>query len=164
MATPASPPKTSSPSPPSDEPSDLPTTLATSLILEHLAPNTSRALSEAGHLDRDKITVHFKTLPGGTPALRQPRFKISSAQRFEAVVRFLRRRLALPDETSVFCYVNSVFAPGLDEGVGNLWRVSCHTRFLPFVFRPLPFNTRSWMLTNVIAFGCSASRLETSWL
>lgn len=24
----------------------------------------------------------------------------------------------------LFCYVNSVFAPGLDEGVGNLWRVS----------------------------------------
>lgn len=23
-----------------------------------------------------------------------------------------------------FCYVNSVFAPGLDEGVGGLWRVS----------------------------------------
>lgn len=25
---------------------------------------------------------------------------------------------------SVFCYVNNVFAPGLDEGVGGLWRVS----------------------------------------
>ena len=24
----------------------------------------------------------------------------------------------------VFCYVNSVFAPGLDEGVGGLWKVS----------------------------------------
>lgn len=24
----------------------------------------------------------------------------------------------------MFCYVNSVFAPGLDEGVGALWRVS----------------------------------------
>lgn len=24
----------------------------------------------------------------------------------------------------MFCYVNSVFAPGLDEGVGGLWRVS----------------------------------------
>jgi ubiquitin-like protein ATG12 len=22
----------------------------------------------------------------------------------------------------VFCYVNSVFAPGLDEGVGGLWK------------------------------------------
>lgn len=68
------------------------------------------------------VTVRFHALPA-TPALRQPRFKISSSQRFEAVVRFLRRKLALQDHESVFCYVNSVFAPALDEGVGNLWRV-----------------------------------------
>lgn len=28
------------------------------------------------------------------------------------------------DGGSVFCYVNNVFAPGLDEGVGGLWKVS----------------------------------------
>ena len=32
----------------------------------------------------------------------------------------------------VFCYVNSVFAPGLDEGVGGLWRVSCALSFTFF--------------------------------
>lgn len=37
-------------------------------------------------------------------------------------MRFLRRKLALKDHESVFCYVNSVFAPGLDESVANLWR------------------------------------------
>jgi len=67
------------------------------------------------------VTIRFQPLPA-TPALRQPRFKISSGQRFEAVVRFLRKKLALKDHESVFCYVNSVFAPGLDEGVANLWR------------------------------------------
>ena len=41
-------------------------------------------------------------------------------------MRFLRRKLGLQDHESVFCYVNSVFAPGLDEGVGNLWRVGLH--------------------------------------
>jgi ubiquitin-like protein ATG12 len=25
------------------------------------------------------------------------------------------------EHESVFCYVGNVFAPGLDEGVGNLW-------------------------------------------
>ena len=35
----------------------------------------------------------------------------------------------------VFCYVNSVFAPGLDEGVGGLWRVSC----------AVVFSFRGWM-------------------
>lgn len=37
-------------------------------------------------------------------------------------MRFLRKKLGKGDGDSVFCYVNSVFAPGLDEGVGNLWR------------------------------------------
>lgn len=32
----------------------------------------------------------------------------------------------------VFCYVNSVFAPGLDEGVGGLWRVSLLLLASPF--------------------------------
>ena len=56
--------------------------------------------------------------------MRTPVFNCGSAQRFEFVVRFLRKRLELKESESVFCYVNSVFAPGLDEGVGNLWRVS----------------------------------------
>ena len=39
-------------------------------------------------------------------------------------MQFLRKRLAIKDGESVFCYINSVFAPGLDEGVGGLWGVS----------------------------------------
>ena len=39
-------------------------------------------------------------------------------------MQFLRKKLGVRDGESVFCYVNSVFAPGLDEGVGGLWRVS----------------------------------------
>ena len=49
------------------------------------------------------------------------------------MVGFLGRKLAKSaggreggggGQGGVFCYVNSVFAPGLDEGVGGLWRVS----------------------------------------
>ena len=47
---------------------------------------------------------------------------MSSSLHFDAIIKFLRKRLALKDHESVFCYVNQVFAPGLDEGVGNLWR------------------------------------------
>lgn len=71
------------------------------------------------------VTIRLSPLPN-TPQLRQPRFKCSSNQRFEYIVRFLRKKLMVKDHESVFCYVNSVFAPGLDEGVGNLWRVSVH--------------------------------------
>lgn len=69
------------------------------------------------------MKVRLSPLPG-VKAMRTPVFNCGSAQRFEFVVRFLRRRLAVKESESVFCYVNSVFAPGLDEGVGNLWRVS----------------------------------------
>ncbi|KAK8195879.1 Ubiquitin-like protein [Zalaria obscura] len=108
---------------PDEEPhaADMPLTMAASVVLDHLPKDAHQALENAGELPQAKITVRFNALPA-TPALRQPRFKISSTQRFEAVVRFLRRKLALKDHESVFCYVNSVFAPGLDEGVGNLWR------------------------------------------
>ncbi len=44
--------------------------------------------------------------------------------KFETVVNFLRKKLDCKPTDSVFLYVNSVFAPGLDEGVGNLFRAS----------------------------------------
>lgn len=47
---------------------------------------------------------------------------ISSTQRFEVVVAYLRRVLKVGEMDSVFLYVNSSFAPALDEVVGNLHR------------------------------------------
>ncbi|RMZ11694.1 hypothetical protein D0860_03270 [Hortaea werneckii] len=107
--------------------SDMPLTMAASVVLEQLPKDATKALETAGELEQAKatdvrkVTIRLNPLPN-TPQLRQPRFKCSSNQRFEAIVRFLRRKLGLQDHESVFCYVNSVFAPGLDEGVGNLWR------------------------------------------
>jgi ubiquitin-like protein ATG12 len=63
-------------------------------------------------------------------------YKISASQKFETVVTFLRKRLDCKDTDSVFCYVNSVFAPGLDEGIGGLWRVRDDLAFLAFCFGP----------------------------
>lgn len=127
----ASPPPTSSssaaPSPPSDqdeENADLPLPLSASIVLEHLPRDASQALRTAGTLSQPKVIVRLSPLPN-TPQLKQPRFTCSSNQRFEYIVNFVRRKLGLkPGEGTVFCYVNSVFAPRLDEGVGNLWRVS----------------------------------------
>ena len=65
---------------------------------------------------------------GSAPTLRQQVCRISSGQRFEVVVSYLRRVLRVGERDSVFLYVNSSFAPALDEVVGNLHRVSC--RFL----------------------------------
>lgn len=69
------------------------------------------------------VTVRFKPV-GSAPILRTLVFKISASMKFETVVNFLRKKLDCKPTDSVFLYVNSVFAPGLDEGLGNLFRVS----------------------------------------
>ena len=68
-------------------------------------------------------------------------FKVSASQKFETVVKFLRKKLDCKETDSVFCYVNSVFAPGLDEGMGGLWRVSVNSIF---------YRTSSSLNANVI--------------
>lgn len=73
-------------------------------------------------IDMNSVTVRFQPLPSA-PMLKTRVFKVSASQKFETVVKFLRKKLDCKDTDSVFCYVNSVFAPGLDEGVGGLWRV-----------------------------------------
>jgi ubiquitin-like protein ATG12 len=122
---------------------DLPLTMAQSVLLTSLPRDTSVALATAGAMGANqKVTVRFHAI-GGAPQLRQKKFNISANQRFESVVRFLGKKLGVQSTPpaaaggvggvegsgamqgqQVFCYVNSVFSPGLDEGVGNLWRVS----------------------------------------
>lgn len=62
-------------------------------------------------------------------------------------------RKQVKDHESVCCYINSVFAPGLDEGIGNLWRV-CVSPLLSLLFflslflslPPLPLLLSPWPL------------------
>lgn len=121
-----------SPSPPNDAAgipdsdytdNDLPLTLASSMILTSLPRDTATALRNAGEFPTPKVTVRFVAI-GSAPALRQKVCRISSAQRFEQVVSYLRRTLKVGPVESVFLYVNSSFAPALDEIVGNLHGVS----------------------------------------
>lgn len=105
-------------------------------------------------------------------------FKVSSANRFETVVGFLSKKLkgmeGVEDGGGVFCYVNSVFAPGLDEGVGGLWRVSLRDSFF-CVGEGVFFDFGLWGWGGREGYGgfgsgadvmvCSASRLtiNSSW-
>ncbi len=73
--------------------------------------------------DGTAVSVRFQAV-GSAPILSQKVFKVSASQKFETVVNFLRKKLQCKPTDSVFLYVNSIFAPGLDEGVGNLYRVS----------------------------------------
>lgn len=54
----------------------------------------------------------------------------------------------------MFCYVNSVFAPALDEGVGNLWRVSFLALFL---FSLVVMRCAEW---SVLYFGTGDLRSD----
>lgn len=108
---------------------DLPLTMASSMILTSLPRDAASALSTAGDFPKPKVTVHFKAV-GSAPSLDQKVCRISSSQRFETVVAYLRRKLKVNERDSVFLYVNSTFAPALDEVVGNLHRVSAY--FLVF--------------------------------
>jgi ubiquitin-like protein ATG12 len=97
--------------------------MATSLILTSLPRDASSALSSAGTFPNAKVTVNFKPV-GSAPLLNRQVVTITSTQRFETVVGWLRKRLKVTEKESVFLYVNSSFAPSLDEVVGNLHRVS----------------------------------------
>ncbi|CEJ91744.1 Putative Ubiquitin-like autophagy protein Apg12 [[Torrubiella] hemipterigena] len=106
-----------------DDNDEIPLTLAASVVLSDLPKDAATALADivaatASQQDK-KIIVRFKAV-GSAPQLAQDVCKISAARRFEEVVRYLRRKLRCAETDSVFLYVNSAFAPSLDEVVGNL--------------------------------------------
>jgi len=97
--------------------------MTASTVLLGLPRDATAALASAGGFERDKVVVRWKPV-GSAPPVRHLRSKISATQKFEAVVLYLRNQLRVRDSESVFLYVNSTFAPALDEVVGNLHRVS----------------------------------------
>ncbi|KAI4114772.1 MAG: hypothetical protein LQ338_007956 [Usnochroma carphineum] len=118
----------------------IPLPLSASILLTSLPQDATSALEQATSAASadvpEKVTIRLQPI-GSAPQLRQKVFKISSRNRFETVVTFLRNRLFKKGEGAdggggghVFCYVNSVFAPGLDEGVGGLWKVSSLCTYL----------------------------------
>ncbi|KAK7752246.1 Ubiquitin-like protein [Diatrype stigma] len=104
---------------------DLPLTMTASAVLTSLPRDASAALRDAdADADADrKVLVRFKAVGGGAPQLRREVRRVGAAQRFEAVVAHLRRALRLAAGDGLFLYVNSAFAPALDEVVGNLHRL-----------------------------------------
>ncbi|TXC12283.1 hypothetical protein FocTR4_00007439 [Fusarium oxysporum f. sp. cubense] len=102
---------------------NLPLTMSASVVLADLPRDASAALATAGAFKADKVVVRFKPV-GSAPSLAQDVCKISATRRFEEVVRYLRKKLRCKETDSVFLYVNSAFAPSLDEVVGNLHQVT----------------------------------------
>ncbi|KAI1369923.1 APG12-domain-containing protein [Xylaria arbuscula] len=116
-----------SPSPPPSpiqdrsESPELPLTMTASTVLTALPRDASSALATAGGFEQEKVLVRFKAV-GAAPQLKTEVRRISATQKFETVVTHLRKILALKPTDGLFLYVNSAFAPALDEIVGNLHR------------------------------------------
>lgn len=112
------------PSPTLDRPAspELPLTMTASVVLTALPQDASSALASAGDFKQAKVVVRFKAV-GSAPQLQREVRKISATQKFEAVVLHLRKALRVASSDGLFLYVNSAFAPALDEVVGNLHRV-----------------------------------------
>ncbi|KAJ2805710.1 Ubiquitin-like protein [Coemansia helicoidea] len=68
-----------------------------------------------------KVVVRFRAT-GNAPILKKSVYKISSAQRFQALILFLRKELGYKASEPLFVYVNSAFSPAPDEIVNNLAR------------------------------------------
>jgi ubiquitin-like protein ATG12 len=105
---------------------DLPLTMTASTVLQALPRDATAALAEAvaaaASFPQEKVVVRFKPV-GSAPPVRRELVKVASAHKFESVVAYLRKTLRVAETENVFLYVNSTFAPALDEVVGNLWRV-----------------------------------------
>lgn len=145
---------------PSSSSPDLPLTMSASLVLTHLPRDAAAALAGVGTtFSQEKVIVRFKPVGGSAPPLpaRRERSTISATSRFEAVVAYLRRTLKVAESDSLFLYVNSTFAPALDEVVGNLWRVSLLAPFL--------LSRGVWCgWTADFGVTCSASKTRTTSL
>ena len=63
----------------------------------------------------EKVVVLLKAT-GDAPILKQNKFKITAADKFEKVVGFLSAQLG---RKGVFVYLNSAFTPSYDETVAN---------------------------------------------
>lgn len=110
---------------------DIPLSMSTSVLLTNLPSSTTAALRNI-HDTIDpvgqKVTIRFQALPGTpAPSAKWVAVKVSASQNFGSIVSFLSKKLGIGADPgrsgeSLFVYVNKVFAPGLDEGVGALWK------------------------------------------
>ncbi|KAK0235408.1 APG12-domain-containing protein [Armillaria nabsnona] len=71
--------------------------------------------------DGEKVIVRFKAV-GNAPIMKQNFFKITSSNRFQAVIQFLRKELAWKAGEPLHTYINLAFSPAPDDTVSNLFK------------------------------------------
>lgn len=66
-----------------------------------------------------KLKVHFKAV-GGAPILKKNKFQIKASETVYVISMFLRKTMNLQEKEPLFLYVNSSFAPALDQTISSL--------------------------------------------
>ncbi|OZJ06255.1 hypothetical protein BZG36_00826 [Bifiguratus adelaidae] len=69
--------------------------------------------------DTSKVVVRFRAI-GNAPIMKQNYYTISASNKFQAVIKFLRKELNYKSSDQLFVYINSAFSPSPDEIVANL--------------------------------------------
>ncbi|KAF5382652.1 hypothetical protein D9615_002705 [Tricholomella constricta] len=89
------------------------------MALEH--SEAIKALDTYKQRDPSKVIVRFKAV-GNAPIMKQNFYKITSSNRFQAVIQFLRKELGWHAGEPLFTYVNLAFSPAPDDTVSNLFK------------------------------------------
>ncbi|POY73721.1 hypothetical protein BMF94_3259 [Rhodotorula taiwanensis] len=79
------------------------------------------ALEATQEKDMSKVIVRFKAT-GNAPIMKQNFYKITASNQFRTVTAFLRKELGWRASDPLFVYINSAFAPALDDTVANLFK------------------------------------------
>ncbi|KAG8221668.1 putative ubiquitin-like modifier [Butyriboletus roseoflavus] len=80
-----------------------------------------QALETYKKKDPSKVVVRFKAV-GNAPIMKQNFYKITAANRFQAVIQFLRKELGWKAGEPLFTYINLAFSPAPDDTVSNLFK------------------------------------------
>ncbi|CAH1762837.1 15993_t:CDS:2 [Entrophospora sp. SA101] len=94
------------------------TTITTTTLV---AQNPTAALEKFKKPDSSKVVIRFRAI-GNAPILKQLNYKINAANKFQAVIKFLRKELNYKTSDPLFVYINSAFSPAPDEIVANLFK------------------------------------------
>jgi len=80
-----------------------------------------KALETYKKKDPSKVIVRFQAV-GNAPIMKQNFYTITSSNRFQAVIQFLRKELEWQPGEPLFTYIASKFSPAPDDIVSNLFK------------------------------------------
>jgi len=91
-----------------------------SQLADSATPKEKATTEEAKKPEREgKVRIRLKAV-GNAPILKQKKFYIGSNERVSVLRTFLQKQLKLANDSDLFLYCNSAFAPTLDQTIGEL--------------------------------------------